>query len=151
TVPRNTDRPAVERDRGKDGTAVAEVELPRLANDPATLAGRLNGKRWTNQELTSEQKRLTDATNFLEFRMRREWRASWYRMKTVVTRPKLLLRLVVDAHGRVVEAQRGNATGSTALDAEIDRWLHQQVDPVSLPAISPGVPHFMAVTLYDPR
>ncbi len=149
TVPRNTDKPASERDRGSEGQDVAEVDLPTLAQDAATMAGRLNGKRWTNLELTVEQKRLTDATNLLEFFIRREYRVAWFRLKTPSTRPRLYLRVTVDERARVIDAQRGNSTGSTALDEAVDRWLRQSEPPVSLPSISPRVPHFLAVTLYD--
>jgi hypothetical protein len=56
--------------------------------------------------------------------------------------------LRVDARGQVVDGRRLNSTGSTALDAAVDRWLRDQGSPVSLPNIAPGVPHTFKVSLW---
>ncbi len=147
-VPRNTDRPGVDRSRGDDGSTSAPVNLPKAASDPLTQAARLDGKRWTEKELTGEQKRVADAANLLEILMHAEYRADWYRSRTAITKPTLYLRVQVDARGRLVAGTRLTSTGSTALDESIDRWLRQEQGPIGLPNIAPGVMHVFQVSLW---
>jgi hypothetical protein len=147
-APRSTDRPAAERSRGDSGEAESPVRLPRLDADALERAARFDGKAWSEKELTAEQDRLATAANFLEFRLRGEYRHSWTALRTPTAKGALFLQVRVDARGQVVDGRRLNSTGSTALDAAVDSWLRDQGSPVSLPSIAPGVPHTFKVSLW---
>jgi hypothetical protein len=146
-APRATDHDAVARSRGESGENEAPVRLPRQ-DASIDRAASFAGKTWSEQELTAEQDRLATAANFLEFRLRGEYRRSWTALRTPTAKPVVYLQLRVDARGIVVEGRRLSSTGSTALDEAVDRWLRDQGSPVSLPSIAPGVPHTFKVSLW---
>jgi hypothetical protein len=135
-----------------DGDAragTAPVRLPEITSEAVERAARFDGRRWSNRELTDEQERLQDMRTLLERLMRDRFEASWRNLRGPVTTPVLYLTITVDGRGQVIQASRINSSGSTGLDLAIDRWLHDQASPVGLPAIDPGVPHVLKVTLYD--
>jgi hypothetical protein len=147
-APRNTDGAAKERSRGDQGEDSAPVRLPRAAPDALAHAARLDGKAWSEPELTAEQKRVHDAASFLEVLLQNQYRTAWRGLRTPTAKPTLYLQVRVDDHSRVVDGRRLTSTGSTGLDEAIDRWLHDQGSPISLPTVAPGEHVFGPVTLW---
>lgn len=143
--PRNTEGAADQRSRADVDAGEAPVRLPARPADAAERAARLDGRAWSERELSAEEKRRHDAASFLEMLLLAEHRRDWHRHGRPKRGFELWVRLKVDARGRVVEAARINSTGSTPLDAAIDHWLRDQRSPVSLPSIAPGVWHVLGV------
>jgi hypothetical protein len=132
--------PAVGRGLG----SVRELDLP-VSDLPAATALDATRARGAAPDLDHVMRMRQTARDHLDGRLRAAYRAHWRRFATQIAVWKLIVRITVDARGRVVDAGLENSTGAPELDRLIENWLRR--GDIGMPPIPPGVPQRFLVSL----
>jgi hypothetical protein len=145
-APSPTGLPDGAGSRGRGGNATAKLELPSVGGIEDSLSKELRA-RTSSPALDAETDREVTAANFIDIQLRRA-RPKWRAFEADMTNRLLVLRVRVDAQGRVVEAlldpsNPRNTTGVQALDRTIEAWAAT----LSLPPIAADHPHRFLLSL----
>lgn len=143
-VPMPTGGPAGERSRGtageRDRSAVALPSADMREGDPLA---EIRSRR-SNPALSRELAHLNASADHLDFLAKHRFRQSWRAFEARLRSATVIVGVVVDGHGRIVDARVESGTGVDELDAAIAAWLRSGI---GVSAIAPGVWHRMRIEL----
>ncbi len=133
-----TDRPGPgAASRGQDGDRPAPVALPQALPGRDDAVAQLRARRTSNAQLSREEKTLADGQEHLEFLLNRAVAQRWRHLLPEVREHRLVIQVMVDRSGRLVEGRLLSGSGSEAFDQVVGDWLRNET--LTFPPIHAGL------------
>jgi hypothetical protein len=145
-APVATDRLGQGTSRGQDGDRSAPVALPQALPGRDDAVAQLRARRTSNAQLSREEKTLADGQEHLEFLLNRAVAQRWRHLLPEVREPRLVIQVVVDPSGRLVEGRLLSGSGSEAFDQVVGDWLRNET--LTFPPIRAGVRYPFLVIIH---
>ncbi|MBA3938980.1 MAG: TonB C-terminal domain-containing protein [Planctomycetes bacterium] len=142
-----TDRPGPGiASRGQEGDRPAPVALPQALPGRDDAVAQLRARRTSNAQLSREEKTLADGQEHLEFLLNRAVAQRWRHLLPEVREHRLVIQVMVDRSGRLVEGRLLSGSGSEAFDQVVGDWLRNET--LTFPPIRAGVRYPFLVIIH---